>query len=1007
MKITLRKFTSPLYCFCIVLLLTICSSSLQAQVSANFVASSVHICQGDSVNFTNLSTGAISYVWAENAIPFSNQTSPSRTFNTPGTYLISMLATDGLNNDTTSTLILVNPALGSMVTGADASCNGFTDGSADLTPLGGTPNLSLCFDGINDYVDADSVTNTNFNGGITIEGWIKPSLVWNTNDGMVVAFNTTLGANHFLLSYNRNLQRFIYFDDVVGNQQQTGNSPLGQWTHLALTITGSNQGTMYINGVSVRQFTTGTSWIPNGGRCSIGQEYDGQGTSQHFNGCMDEVRIWNTALTATTILDNYNNSCGNISPAHPNINNLTAYWSFNEGSGNLVYDRSGNDNHGTFNGISWGLPIDNNYGCFGEGTGFAYSWSNSANTEDLAAVGAGTYNVTITDGAGCVATDSVVIGEPTAIAYTVSLTPDDTLCEGDTVGVSVAGGYTYSYSPAGGLSATSGSSIDAFPTATTTYEIVAEDTNNCRDTSNFTLVVNPLPTASVTGNSPICFGESTTLTASGGIAYDWSTTDTTASITVAPTTSGSFIVNVTDANGCSDDTSFNVVVNPLPVVTFSGDSTICVGDTANIVASGGTDYNWNTGANSAGISVSPPADSLYTVITLDANFCQSIDSFLLVVNPLPTVGITGDTVICEGDTANLTASGGTAYVWSTTDVTAGIQVNPVVTTTYSVVVTDGNTCSNSDSIEVAVNGLPTVSIALIGSDTLCAGDSVVLDASGAASYVWNTTEVTQSINVNPPSTTTYSVTGTDANGCEGTASQAVVVNALPVITIAGMDTICVGDTTMLIASGATSYSWDIGDSTAAIDVSPATTTTYSVDGTDANGCMGSASVTVEVSAIPTPTVIDNGNGNLSTQTGFASYQWYLNGSPIAGATSDTYIATANGNYSVEVTNAAGCIGLSPGEDIIVISIDGTLFSNLEIYPNPNQGQFTIRLSMERSSELELNVLNMMGQQIYRHDAGMINNVWSHNLDLGQIASGVYLVELKADGQRSLRRVVVE
>lgn len=1009
MKITLRKFTTPLYCFCIFLLLTVFSSSLRAQVTANFVASSVHVCQGDTVDFTNLSTGAINYTWAENFVPFAATTNASRVYNIPGTYLVSLVAQNGPNFDTASTLILVNPALGSSVVGTDASCNGFTDGSADLTPIGGTPNLSLCFDGVDDYVDIDSVTSTNFSNGITVEAWVKPDSVWNNNDGMVVAFNTAGGANHFLLSYNRNLQRFIYFDDIIGNRQQNGNSPLGQWAHLVLTITSSLQGTLYVNGSVVRTFTAGASSIPTGGRCSIGQEYDGVNTSQHFDGCMDEVRIWNTALTAATVLDNYNNSCGSISANHPNINSLTAYYSFNEGTGTNIFDRSGNNNHGIYNGVTWGLPINNNYGCFNQGTGFSYGWSNAAVTEDLTGVGAGTYHVTITDGAGCMATDSVVIGEPPAIIYSVSVTPD-TICDGDSALIAVAGSpnYTYTYSPAGDLSSNTGDSVMAYPSVTTVYEIIAEDTNTCRDTSNFMLVVNPLPTPSISGTTPLCFGDSTILLASGGNSYVWSTNDSTGSISVTPVATTNYTVTVTDANGCMNDTDFTVVVNPLPTVSFSGDSSVCIGDSATVTVSGGDTYTWSTGSNNPSVTITPAADSTISVVTVDSNFCQSIDSFTVIVNPLPIVTITGDSAICEGETDTLTASGGITYIWDTGDPTAVIEVTPATSTTYSVTVTDVNICTSSASFTVTVDSVPVVDISLIGSDTLCEGDSVVLDASGAASYVWSTTETTQSITVAPSVTTIYSVTGTDGNGCTGGDAQEIFINPLPVVTVSGVDTICEGDTTMLIASGADTYIWDHGPNTATVDVFPTTDSVFQVTGTDANGCMGTGALTVIVSSLPSPNFVDNGGGSLVADPGFASYQWYFNGSPIAGATMQTYTATQNGMYSVEVTNAAGCSGISAAQDVTITSINFTeIFTSFDIFPNPNQGQFTIRLEMERANELELSMINTMGQEVYHHDAGKVAAQWSHQLDLGEIASGVYFLELKAAGQRSVHRVVVE
>jgi len=1004
----MRKLLPRFWTLCVFACLGFSFSQLQAQVTANFVASSVHICQGDTIDFTNLSTGAVINSWFENGQPFSATASPSRPFPNPGTFLITLIASDGVQLDTASTVILVNPSLGSTLVGTDASCNGFSDGGIDLAPIGGTPNLSLCFDGVDDYVNADSVTRSNFTGGITVEGWIKPNTVWNANDGMVVAFNTATGANHFLISYNRNQQRFLYFDDVVGNQPQSGISPLGQWAHLAITINGSGQGRMYVNGNQVRQWSTGTSWIPNGGRCSIGQEYDGFGTSQHFNGCMDEVRIWNTALTQTTIQSNYNNSCASIPTNHPNINSLIAYYSFNEGSGTVIFDRSGNDNLGDFNGTVWGPPIGNNYGCFLPGTGFAYNWSNAATTEDLTGLTAGTYAVTITDGAGCVTSDSIVVGEPAALAYTVTSSPGDTLCAGDTTTITATGGYIFNYSPGAGLSDSTGASVDAFPMNTTQYTVVATDTNGCQDTTDFTLVVNQLPTPAISGTDTLCAGDSTQLTATGGGDYLWNTADTAAMISVMPGMDSTFTVQVTDNNGCSASADVLVVVNALPMVGFSGNSEFCVGDSTLLTATGGATYLWSTGDPTPAIQVQPTVSTTYSVVVTDLNGCENSDSIEVVVNALPVVAIAGDSVICAGDTASLTASGGSDYVWDSGQLVAAIQVTPTVATTYSVMVTDTNQCENSDSFAVAVNTLPMVSIANSGLDTICGGDSLDLTASGAASYVWNTSAMTATISISPAASFTYVVTGTDGNGCDNAASLEIVVNAAPVISITGPDTICPGDSATLFANGGVSYSWDTGSNQDSIVVSPAATTVYSVMGVDANGCMGNGDWTVNLGTLPAVPVISQLGNTMDAGAGYATYQWSLNGSILAGETNQTINATTNGTYTVEVTNPTGCSAVSDGYAFVFVGVEDIAFLNrFEVFPNPNQGRFTVRLELAKSAAITFSLVNVMGQEVYAYDAGHIHGNFSHEINREQLAKGVYLLELNAGGQSSFHRVVVE
>ena len=209
----------------------------------------------------------------------------------------------------------------------------------------------------------------------------------------------------------------------------------------------------------------------------------------------------------------------------------------------------------------------------------------------------------------------------------------------------------------------------------------------------------------------------------------------------------------------------------------------------------------------------------------------------MTVNALPTVVINADgpTAICPGSSVILTASGAASYVWSPGgQTTAAITVTAAGT--YSVVGTDASGCENSASQSVTVNALPTVVINADGPTAICPGSSVILTASGAASYVWSPGgQTTAAITVTAAGT--YSVVGTDASGCENSASQSVTVNALPTVVINadGPTAICPGSSVILTASGAASYVWSPGgQTTAAITVTAAGT--YSVVGTDASGC---------------------------------------------------------------------------------------------------------------------------------------------------------------------------
>ncbi len=177
-------------------------------------------------------------------------------------------------------------------------------------------------------------------------------------------------------------------------------------------------------------------------------------------------------------------------------------------------------------------------------------------------------------------------------------------------------------------------------------------------------------------------------------------------------------------------------------------------------------------------------------------------------------------------------------------ITDGTAFTPTATATYTVTGTDGNGCIGTDNVDVTVNTLPTVSA---GADqAVCDGGAVTLSGSGASTYAWDNS-VTDGATFTPTATATYTVTGTDGNGCIGTDQVDVTVNALPTVSAGADQAVCDGGAVTLSGSGATTYAWDnsVTDGTA---FTPTTTTTYTVTGTDANGCIALGSVNVTVNS---------------------------------------------------------------------------------------------------------------------------------------------------------------
>jgi len=532
--------------------------------------------------------------------------------------------------------------------------------------------------------------------------------------------------------------------------------------------------------------------------------------------------------------------------------------------------------------------------------GTIFTWSTGANTASITVSPntTTTYTVTVTDANGCSDEDSVTVNvNPLPVADAGA---DQTICVGFDATLTASGGTSYSWS-----SGENTASITVSPVVTTTYTVTVTDVNGCTDEDSVTVTVNNLPTADAGADQAICINGSTTLTATGGVLYSWSSGENTASITVSPTATATYTVTVTDANGCTDDDSVTVTVNPLPVADAGADQTICDNDNATLTATGGTIFTWSTGANTASITVSPNTTTTYTVTVTDANGCSDEDSVTVNVNPLPVANAGADQTICVGFDATLTASGGTSYSWSSGENTANITVSPAVTTTYTVTVTDVNGCTDEDSVTVNVNNLPTADA---GADqAICLNEVATLTASGGTDYVWSTGETTSSITVTPVATATYSVTVSDGNGCSAEDTVEVTVNPLPVADAGADVTICEEDDTTLTASGGIDYVWSTGEVTASITVSPTATATYTVTVTDANGCSDEDSVTVNVNPHPVADAgadmsICVGESTTLTASGNGTYSWSTGES----TTVITVAPTATTTYTVTVTDAVGC-----------------------------------------------------------------------------------------------------
>jgi gliding motility-associated-like protein len=477
------------------------------------------------------------------------------------------------------------------------------------------------------------------------------------------------------------------------------------------------------------------------------------------------------------------------------------------------------------------------------------------------------------------------------------------------------GGYTYLWSN-GQTTATTSSLCAGVYTVTATSHI------GCPITT--TVLITSSSSTSVTVNSQtICAGAASVLTASPSVlggTYLWLPGgQTTQTISVSPSSTTIYSVSYT-LSGCSTFTTATVFVNPSPILTVNS-STICVGQSATLTSVGATTYTWNTGSTLNPLTVSPLATTNYTVTGTTAG-CTNTAVTTVSVNPNLTL-IVNNPTICIGQTVTLTVTGASTYTWSNGTFGTSLLISPISNSSFTINGISG-VCSGSTIATVSVNPLPIVTV---NSSTICVGQSATLTSAGATTYTWNTGSTLNTLTVSPLSTTNYSVTGTTA-GCPNTAVAIVSVNPLPIVTVNSTN-ICVGQSSLLTALGATTYSWSTGSTLNLLTVSPIVTTNYTVTGTTGS-CTNTAVSNVSVNPLPIVTVssatICGGQTATLTSLGASTYSW--NTGSVSNPLSVSPLLTTN--YTVTGTAISGCSASAIGTVIVISNPTLTALSSQPI-----------------------------------------------------------------------------
>jgi gliding motility-associated-like protein len=852
------------------------------------ISASVNVsCFGGSngsatVNATG-GTSPYTYLWTPTA-----QTTATATGLTSGTYSVTVTDANGCSSTTSVTITQPTQVSVAISASTNVSCFGGSNGSATATGAGGTGTIT--------YAWNPSGQTTQTATGLTAGTYTVTATDAN---GCTATTTVTITQPTLLTATSSQV-------NVLCNGNSTGTA--------TATPAGGTPGYTYNWSPTAQTSQTATGLAAGSYTCVV----------TDANGCTVTVTVTITQPTLLTIATSFvQSTCSQAN-----------------GSASVV--------------ANGGSPA------------YTYLWSNGQTTSTATGLLASTYTITVTDANGCTATGTVTVPNAASPVASISATTAVSCFNGNngSATVSVVGGtgpYTYAWSPSAQTSTT------ATGLSAGNYTVTVTDANGCTSTAVATITQPTLLTSSITSSTNVlCNGGnngSATVAGSGGTTpytYLWSNAQTNA--TATNLSAGTYTVTVTDGNGCTTTSTVTITEPTVLTVSVTGVASTCNGacnGSATSVANGGVApyaYLWTpNNATTSGISGLCPGT--YTLQVTDANGCAASDTAVINEPTLIVLQTSANTAHCNQADGNATvaASGGVpgyTYLWNngqTTSTATGLSPN-----TYSVTVTDANGCTMTTT--VVVPNTPGVAASISGSANVtchstCNGSATALGQGGITpySYSWTCTPSQNTAGATGLCAGTYTCYITDASGCVDTAS--VVITEPPVLAINPIapQTICNGQSTTLnvTATGGTpvyTFVWNPGNQTgSSITVSPSSTTTYTVDITDANGCT-SAPVTVTLTVNPPLSVFANGTtaiciGSSTTITANAgggnggpyTYLWV----PGNMTTSSTTVApTTTTVYTVTVND--GCT-TSPASTTVTVTVNPLPVVTFTTAPTPASG----------------------------------------------------------------------
>jgi gliding motility-associated-like protein len=662
------------------------TSSTQASCASNNGSATV-----------NPSGGTTPYTYSWNTTPA--QTGQTATGLAAGTYSVTFTDNKGCTA-TASVTVTSSSGITANATTTNATC-GNNDGSATANPSGGTTPYTYQWDAAANNQTTQTATSLGAgtysvtitdNSGCTVTASATVTAA-SAPTATTSVTNASCGNNNGTATVNPSGGATPYTYSWNTTPAQTGQTATGLAAGAYSVTVTDNAGctvtaSANVTSTAAPTATTSTTIASCGSNNGTATATPSGGTSSYtysWNTTPAQTGQTATGLAAGTYSVTVTDNAGCT---------VTASATVSSSSGMTATATSTASSCGNNDGTATANPS-------GGTSPYTYSWSTSPAQTGQTATGLapGNYSVTITDNAGCTATASATVTNSGGLSATSSST--NASCNGFADGTATAtpaGGttpYSYSWNTTPAQTGQTATGLSAG-----NYTVTITDATNCTVTESVT-ITEPAPiNVSITGNTSICPGNSTTLTASGGTTYVWNNGQTTSSVTVSPTTDSTYAVTVTSGSCSAAD---SVTVTMLSASAgMSGDSIICVGETTTLSAFGGSAYNWSTGDTTSNISASPTADAVYAV-TITTVCGPIVKSVLVKVNASPTnVSAGNDTTIVLGNTVELSATGGTSYLWNTGNNNSNIVVNPSENTMYWVTVTDSNGCFTVDTVLVIV-----------------------------------------------------------------------------------------------------------------------------------------------------------------------------------------------------------------------------------------------------------------------------------------------------------------